>query len=116
MLEGMKIIIFQSYISLGQFVCHSKLLSHMCHCFVLTLMSKCFHKFQEFSLTHVIFFCRVLKLQQYPFEPKFGICDLVTIIAWIIMRVKKFGCIKYWEHWKAIIQSMNNFLHIRCTQ
>ena len=46
--------------------------------FVLTLMSKCFHKFQEFSLTHVTFFFCVLELQQYPFEPQFDICDSVA--------------------------------------
>ena len=63
--------------------------------FVLTLTSKCIHKCQEFSLTHVIFFFNVLKFQQYPFEPQFGICDSVTIIAWIITRAKKFGCIEY---------------------
>jgi hypothetical protein len=59
--------------------------------FVLTLMSQWFRKFQEFSLTHVLLFFSVLKLQQYPFEPQFGICDSVTIIAWIITRAKKFG-------------------------
>ena len=31
--------------------------------FVLTLMSKYFHKYKEFSLTHVNFFFNVLKLQ-----------------------------------------------------
>ena len=54
--------------------------------FVLTLMLKCFRKFQEFSLTYVTFFFSVLKLQQYPLEQQFGICDSVTIIAWIITR------------------------------
>ena len=84
--------------------------------FVLTLMSKCFRKFQEFSLTHVTLFFSVLKLQQYPSEPQFGICDSVTIIAWIITRAKKFGRIEYWKVWESIVQSMNNSLHIRCTQ
>ena len=51
------------------------------YCFVLTLMSKGLCKLKEFSLTHVNFFFNVLKLQQYPFKPQFGICDLVTIIA-----------------------------------
>ena len=83
--------------------------------FVLTLMSECFRKFLEFSLTRVTFFFGILKLQQYPLEPQFGICDLVIIIAWIIMRAEKFGCIEYWKVWETIIQSMN-FFHIRCTQ
>ena len=69
--------------------------------FVLTLMMKCFHKFQEFFLTHITFFFSVLKLQQYPFKPQFGICDSVTIIAWIITRVEKFGCITLYKHLRA---------------
>jgi hypothetical protein len=84
--------------------------------FVLTLMSQCFRKFQEFSPTHVLLFFNVLKLQQYPFEPQFGICDSVTIIAWMITRAKRFGRIEYWKVWETIVQSMNNSLHIRCTQ
>jgi hypothetical protein len=36
-----------------------------------------------------------MKLQQYPFEPQYVIGDLATLIAWIIMRVKKIGCIEY---------------------
>ena len=46
----------------------------------------------------------------------FGIYDSVTIIAWIITRAKKFGCIEYWKAWETIIQNMNNSLHIRCIQ
>ena len=49
--------------------------------FVLTLMSKFLCKVQEFSLAHVTFFFSILKLQQHPFEPKFGICDSVIIIT-----------------------------------
>ena len=63
--------------------------------FVLTLVSKCFHKFQGLSLTHVTFFFNVLKLQQYPFEPRFSFCDLVIVITWIITRAQKFGCVEY---------------------
>ena len=59
--------------------------------FVLTLISKCFRKFQEFSLTYAT----LLEPQQCPFEPQFGICESVIIIAWIIMRAEKFGCIEY---------------------
>ena len=50
-------------------------------CFVFTLVLKCFRKFQELFLTCVTFFFIVLKLQQYPFEPQFGVCDLVIIIV-----------------------------------
>ena len=66
-------------------------------------------KFQEFSLTHVTFFFSVLKLQQYPFEPQFGICDLVTIIAWIITRVEKFGCIALYKHLNAHTTSLEMY-------
>ena len=52
---------------------------------------------KEISLTHVIFFFRILKLQQYPFEPQFGICESVTIIAWILLRAENIGCIEYWK-------------------
>ena len=38
---------------------------------VLTLMLKCFRKFQELSFTHVTFFFSVLEPQQYPFKPQF---------------------------------------------
>ena len=34
-----------------------------------------------------------MKLQQYPFEPQFGIGDSATIIAWIITKVEKFDYI-----------------------
>ena len=61
--------------------------------FVLTLMLRCFCKFQGFSLTNVNYFFSVLKIQQYPFKPQFGICDLVIIIAWIITRAKKFDAL-----------------------
>jgi hypothetical protein len=71
---------------------------------VPTLMSKCFHKFEEFSFTHITFFSG-LKLQQYLFEPQFGIYDSVTIIARKIMRAGKFGSIEYWKVWETIIQS-----------
>ena len=61
---------------------------HLKYHFVLTLMSKCFYNFLKLSLTHVTFFFNVLKLQQYPFEPQFDTCDLITIIAWINTRVE----------------------------
>ena len=83
---------------------------------VLTLKLKCFRKIQEFSLTvHVTFFFLILKLQQYPFEPQFGAYDSVIIIAWVITRAEKFGCIEYWKFRETIIQSINKSLHIRCT-
>jgi hypothetical protein len=65
------------------------------------LKSKCFCKFQELTLTHVILFFSVLKPQHYPSKPQFNICDLVTIIAWIITRVEKFGCIALYKHLKT---------------
>ena len=66
-----------------------------------TLMSKCFHNFEKYSLTHVVVFINVLKPQQFPFEPQFGLYDLVTNITSIIMRVENFGSIKYWKVWET---------------
>ena len=107
-LDGMSIIFCQSYICLGQFVCHSNLLPHMSslkYFFVLTLMSKCLCKFQEFSFTHGIFFFSVSYLQQYSIERQFNSCDSIPIISWIITKAKIFGCIKYWKVWKTTFKA-----------
>lgn len=42
---------------------------------------------------------------------------MITIITWVITRAKKFSWIEKWKIiWETIIQCMNNFLHLICTQ
>ena len=75
--------------------------------FVLTLLSKCFH---EVPYTcHLLLRC--IETSTISFEPQFNIYDPVTIIAWIITRVEKFGCINSTntlEHALIILKCMVN--------
>ena len=64
--------------------------------FRLTLILKCFRKFQEFFLTHVTFFFGVLKFHQYPFQAQFGIFVIRSLSLLVLSReLKQFGCIVY---------------------
>ena len=98
-LDGMSIIFYQSCITLGQYVWHSKLLPRMRQASNIVLLSHTCQsvstKFQEFSLHMSLSSSMYWNFNNILSSHNFGFCESITIIAWIITRVEKLGCIKY---------------------
>ena len=100
-LDGMNITFGQSCIILGQFVCHSKLLPHVCQTSNIVLFS---HSCQSVSVNHRSSPLHI-SLSSWVYwnfnniilSHNFDICDSILIIVWILMGVEKFGCIEYWR-------------------
>ena len=114
-LDGMSVIFCQSCKSLSQFMCHSKLLPHMRQASNIIMFS---HSYRRGSLIPRVlpytchFLLRCIETSAISFQ--------ATIrYLWFDhyhCESSKFDCIEYWKVWETIIQSMNNSLHIRCTQ
>jgi hypothetical protein len=82
--------------------------------FVLSLMSKCFQNLRNFPLHMSFFFFSVLKLQQHSFKPQFDICDLVTIITWIITKAQNFGYSALYKHLTTCINQLEMYGRWAC--
>jgi hypothetical protein len=100
-LDKLSITFYQSWISLGRFVCHSKSLPHMHQVLNIVLFS-CRTVFVNskssrlhMSLSSSVYwkFGNILSSHNLMFV-------IWTIIAWINMRATNFGCIEYRKVWE----------------